>query len=131
MVTQEDLRSWLDRLEGGTLAIHEPQANLWVARTLEGAEVVVHYAPPVVLLRVRAMEVPKDQGRRFDLFRRLLELNAQDLVHGSYGLKGDHVVLTDALELESLDYSEFEATFDSMTLALASHFNALAAFREG
>jgi len=40
------------------------------------------------------------------------------------------VVLTDALELADLDYSEFEASFDSMTLALASHLNALAPYRE-
>ena len=44
--------------------------------------------------------------------------------------KFDHVVLTDTLELENLDYSEFEASFDSMTLALASHFGALAPYRE-
>ncbi len=42
-------------------------------------------------------------------------------MHGSYGLEGDHVVLTDTLELENLDFSEFEASFDSITLALASH----------
>jgi len=39
-------------------------------------------------------------------------------------------ILTDALELENLDYSEFEASFDSMTLALASHLSALAPYRE-
>ncbi len=30
-------------------------------------------------------------------------------------------MLTDTLELENLDFSEFEASFDSITLALASH----------
>ena len=44
--------------------------------------------------------------------------------------KGDHVVLTDTLELENLDFSEFEASFDSITLALASHLGALAPYRE-
>ena len=52
-------------------------------------------------------------------------------MHGSYGLEGDHVVLTDTLELENLDFSEFEASFDSITLALASHLGALAPYREG
>jgi hypothetical protein len=51
-------------------------------------------------------------------------------VHGSYGVEGNHVVLTDALELESLDFSEFEASFDSLTLALATHLGALAPYRE-
>jgi hypothetical protein len=92
--------------------------------------VVVHYAPPVVILRVRVMELPDSEPRRSELYRQLLEYNARELVHGSYGVEGDHVVLTDTLELADLDYTEFEASFDSITLALASHMGALAPFRE-
>jgi len=76
------------------------------------------------------MEPPASDDRKTGLFRQLLELNAKDLVHGSYGLEGDQVVLTDALELADLDFSEFEASYDSMTLALASHLSALAPYRE-
>ena len=130
MITREDVQGWLDRLDAGSLAVSELEPNIWLARNGEGAEVVVHYAPPVVILRVRVMELPAADPLRSELFRQLLELNARDLVHGSYGLEGDHVVLTDALELENLDYNEFEASFDSMTLALASHLSALAPYRE-
>ncbi|HEU4799713.1 MAG TPA: YbjN domain-containing protein [Gemmatimonadales bacterium] len=129
MITRDDVQSWLDRLDGGSLQVTEIDPNIWVARNADGAEFVVHYAPPVVLLRVRVMELPPGEPRRGELFRQLLEFNARDLVHGSYGLEGDHVVLTDALELEDLDYSEFEASFDSVTLALASHLGALAPYR--
>ena len=130
MVTREDIQSWLDRLEGGNLEVSEMQPGMWLAKTPEGAEVVVSLAEPVVILRVRVMQLPSAKEAQADLYRQLLEYNARELVHGSYGLEGDHVVLTDTLELENLDYSEFEASFDSMTLALASHFTALAPFRE-
>ena len=130
MITRDDLLSIFDRLYGGTLSVTEIEPNLWVVRTPEDAEVVVHYAPPVVILRVRVMELPASEPRRGELFRQLLEYNARDLVHGSYGLEGNHVVLTDTLELENLDFSEFEASFESITLALASHLGALAPFRE-
>ena len=130
MMTREDLLSFFDRLYGGSLTVVELEPNIWLVRTPEDAEVVVHYAPPVVILRVRVMELPASEPRQGELFRQLLEYNARDLVHGSYGLEGDHVVLTDALELENLDFSEFEASFDSLTLALASHLGSLAAFRE-
>jgi len=76
------------------------------------------------------MELPESEPRRSELFRQLLEYNARELVHGSYGLEGNHVVLTDTLELENLDFSEFEASFDSITLALASHLATLAPYRE-
>lgn len=130
MITREDVQSWLDRLDGGSLTANEVEPNLWIANTPDGAEVVVHFAPPVLLMRVRVMELPAGDSRRGELFRQLLELNARDLVHGSYGLEGDHIVLTDTLELENLDYNEFEASFDSVTLALASHMSALAPYRE-
>jgi hypothetical protein len=130
MITREDIQSWLDRLDGGGLTVAEIEANLWLARTPDDSEVVVHFAPPVVILRVRVMELPASEPRRSELFRQLLEYNARELVHGSYGLEGDHVVLTDTLELENLDFSEFEASFDSITLALASHLATLAPYRE-
>ena len=130
MITKDDIQSFLDRLETGSLTVMEIEPNLWLVRTTEDAEVVVHYAPPVVILRVRVMELPASEPRRSELFRQLLEYNARELVHGSYGLEGDHVVLTDTLELENLDFNEFEASFDSITLALASHLSALAPYRE-
>ena len=130
MITREDLHSFFDRLYSGNPSVLELEPNLWLLRTHDGGEVVVHYAPPVVILRVRVMELPASEPRRGELFRQLLEYNARDLVHGSYGLEGDHVVLTDTLELENLDFSEFEASFESMTLALASHLGALASYRE-
>jgi len=130
MLTREDIQSFIDRLEGGTVESTELEPGFWRVRTQAGAEVVVHYAPPVVVLRVRVMEPPSSDDKRSGLYRQLLEFNARDLIHGSYGLEGEHVVLTDALELADLDYSEFEASFDSMSLALASHLSALAPYRE-
>ena len=131
MISREDVQSWLERLEGGTLEVRELEPNIWLVRSQEGAEVVVHYAPPVVILRIRVMELPASDPRRSELFRQLLQLNARELIHGSYGIEGDYIVLTDALELANLDFSEFEASFDSITLALATHLGALAPYREG
>lgn len=129
MVTREDVQSFIDRLNGGASA-EEVEPGLWVIRTTDEAEVVVHYNPPVVVMRVRVMEPPGETPKRAELYQRLLELNARDLVHGSYGLEGSHVVLTDTLELENLDFSEFQASYDSILLALASHMGDLAAYRE-
>jgi hypothetical protein len=127
MTTREDVRSFLDRLD---LPVESVAEDMWVVRTAEGAELVVHYAPPVLVLRVRIMPLPADAAKAGELARMLLEFNARDLVHGSYGIEGDHVVLTDALELTDLDFSEFEASVDSLSLALASHLTALTPFGE-
>jgi hypothetical protein len=125
MTTREDVRAFLDRLD---LPVESVAEDMWLVRTAEGAELVVHYAPPVLVLRVRVMQLPLNAKQASGLSRLLLEFNARDLVHGSYGIEGDHVVLTDALELTDLDFTEFEASVDSLSLALASHLNALAPF---
>lgn len=130
MLSKEDLESFLDRLDAGTAENEELEPGVWLIRTTAGAEVLVHFAPPVVILRVVIMSLPGDPVRQAELCRQLLEYNARDLVHGAYGLEGERVVLVDTLELENLDFSEFEASFDSLTLALATHLGALAPYRE-
>jgi hypothetical protein len=129
MTSREDLEGYIERMSSEGVQAKEVAPGLWVLTPGEpGAEVVVHFNPPVVVLRVRVMKLPQD-GKRSELYRHLLELNARDLVHGSYGVEGDDVVLSDALELENLDFNEFQASFESLTVALASHLSTLAPFR--
>ena len=133
MLNREDIEGFLDRLSAEGTSYDEIEQGLWVVRPGGNLEldVVVHYSPPVVLLRVKVMNLPEDDGRCADLNRRLLELNANDLVHGAYGIAQDSIVLTEALELEHLDYEEFLAAYEGMTLALASHLRELTSYREG
>lgn len=129
MVTREDIESWLGRLASEGVTAREVSEGLWVLNTSADApELVVHYNPPVLVLRVKVLEL--GDGSKPELYRRLLELNATDLVHGSYGIDGNAVVLSDALELENLDFAEFQASYDSIMLALASHLTALAPYRQ-
>ena len=131
MVTKEEIEQFLNRLASERVTYSEVEPGLWIVKPggdLDFA-VVVHYNPPVVVLRVKVMELPADNGSVATLSRRLLELNATDLVHGSYGIAGDSIVLTEALELSHLDYEEFQAAYESMTLALASHIREFATYR--
>jgi len=120
MTTREDLESWLIRL-----AEHEEVGDgMWALRPDEGgATVVLSYSPPVVLLRLKVMDLPAgaDDARLGAFYRRLLELNAHDLVHGSYGLEDGVVVLSDALELEGLDFVELQSSYESLVLAASTH----------
>ncbi len=127
MVTREDVESFLMRLE---LPYQELEEGLWiVGDAREVAPVFVSYDPPVVVMRVEVMDVPQDEELRHGLFRELLELNATDLVHGAYGLDGDQVVMTEALQLEDLDFSEFQASLESILMALRSHYETLSRYR--
>ena len=132
MVTREEIEHFLDRLTAEGASYSELQPGLWLVKPTGALDfdVVVHYSPPVVVLRVKVMNVPTDQAALATLSRRLLQLNATDLVHGSYGIERDAIVLTEALELSHLDYEEFLAAYEGMTLALASHLRELGSYRE-
>ncbi len=129
MLTREDIESYLIRSEADYREIGE---GIWlvyhsdqVARDRPG--IVVTYQPPVVLFRADVCDLPIDDEDQLALYRKLLELNAVDLVHGAYGLEDGGVILSDTLELENLDFSEFRASLESLTLALASHWSELTA----
>jgi hypothetical protein len=132
MVTKEDIENFLDRLSAEGAAYEEIGDGIWVVHPggALNTDVVVSHAPPVVVLRMKVMDLPVDDGASAALARRLLELNASDLVHGSYGIEADAIVLSEALELAHLDYEEFLAAYEGMTLALASHLRELAPYRE-
>ena len=120
MTTREDLESFLLRMG---VDYDEVDEAMWLLKPGNGASVVVSFSPPVVLLRLKVMDLPQDleDPRLVHFFRRLLELNATDILHGSYGIETNEVVLSDALELEDLDFSELRSSYESMVMAAGSH----------
>jgi hypothetical protein len=132
MVTKDDIEGWLNRLTAEGASFTEVESGLWVVKPNGELDFsfVVHFSPPVVLLRVKVMTLPSNADAAATLNRRLLELNATDLVHGSYGIESESIVMTEALELSHLDFEEFLAAYESITVALASHLRELGSYRE-
>lgn len=126
MVTREDVESFLLRLEDG---VEEVEPGMWVVGA-DGERVVVHYSAPLLVLRTKVLGVPADDRRRAELFEKLLQLNASDLVHGAYGVEEGEVILTDTIELDHLDFEALQSSVDSLQLALASHLETLTPYRE-
>jgi hypothetical protein len=105
--------------------------------TLDDATFLVTLAPqqPPAVLRVQApvvvvqVDVGKlefqSQANECAFYRKLLELNATDLLHAAYGLEGDRVQLSAALEFDNLDENELEAALSDVALALANHIPML------
>jgi hypothetical protein len=127
MISREDLESFLIRTEMDHREIGE---SMWLVDPVKDAvedhpAVVVSLSPPLVIFRAAIGTAPEGDHARLKLYQTLLELNATDLVHGAYGLEGDEVILVDALELQDLDYSEFQASLESLSLAVTSHVQLL------
>jgi len=108
----------------------ELKPNLWLVddseHNLEGTAIT--YVDPLVVFGVQVMNVPEHDREEF--FKKLLELNASEMINCAYGLEGEKVVITASLEYETLDYDEFRATLDAISLALTQHYPVLSVYRE-
>jgi hypothetical protein len=122
MATRDDIEHYLIQLE---YPFESVETQMWVIR--DTASVVVTYEPPLVLFRIKLMEVPK--AKREDFFKLLLELNANHMIHGAYGIEEENVVLIDTLQSEHLDFNEFQASLDALLLASTQDYQKLNAFR--
>ena len=87
--------------------------------------IVVTWAPPMVIFRVKLMDLPEEDNVGF--LKKLLELNANEMVAGAYGIEGKSVVVVDTLQSENLDYNEFLASIESLVMAIQDHHPVLKA----
>jgi hypothetical protein len=137
MRTEKDVEAYLLRSNRRYRAVDSPEGQRRTFFVDSGAgkpPVAVLVDPPLVVLRVHIGDLAGLAGGGADesaLFRKLLELNARQLVHASYGLEDAHVVLSSALELENLDFNEIQATLDEIDVALAQQLSLLGEAAKG
>jgi len=123
MATREDIEHYLIQIGYPYESI---DSNMWVIRNT--ADVVVTIDPPLIVFRMKLMEIPG--SHRENLFKLLLELNASHMIHGAYGIEDSNVVLIDTLQVENLDYNEFQASLDALMLSSSQDYQKLKEFRQ-
>ncbi len=125
MKTRNDIEAYLVR---SGLVHQEIADDTWLVRAEQGHEpMAVRLEGPLVVVRSDVGAVPERD--REAAFERMLRANAGALVHCSYGIEADKIILSAALPIENLDYNEFVSTLDDMTLAVARDRGALGAAR--
>ncbi|MEX1367049.1 MAG: hypothetical protein AB1Z98_28235 [Nannocystaceae bacterium] len=124
MSSVEDLDSYF--IQTG-LPYEQAGTNTWVItpESAHPAQIGVSADDPVVVFSIVMFSLGGQEVDHEGLFRCLLELNAE-LLHSSYSLQNDRVVLSGAQQLENLDFNEFQAMIDDMCMALDRHWDQLA-----
>jgi hypothetical protein len=121
--TSDDLEAQLGRL--GRRHERLPDGTFVLSLGANQPPVALRLVPPLLLVQVAVGRAPKNDATTAPLFRKLLELNNSSLVHSAYGLEGDNIVLSAALELSSLDLNELEAVLADIDVALGEHVPVL------
>lgn len=121
MATREDIEHYLIQM-GHTFDTLEE--GMWVIR--DPTNIVITFEPPVLIFRSKLMELPKKDREEF--FKLLLILNASEMVHGAYGVENNNVVIIDTLEVENLNFNEFQASVEAILLAVSQDYQKLRPF---
>lgn len=123
MRTVKDVEAYLEKSNRSYSPVDGEDGTFLVRSSEAFPPLAVRVDPPLVVVRVHIGDIAEE---RTALFRKLLELNARSLVHASYGIEGNRIVLTSAHELENLDFNEMEAMLDEIDVALAQQIPELA-----
>ena len=111
------------------LTYQQVESNFWLLDDEEHAlqGVAIMFAEPLVIFRAEIMDNPKDNLLEF--YKKLLELNGSDVIHGAYALDNGKIVLLNTLEYDTMDYADFRATLDAFSLAISQHYPILSKYR--
>lgn len=122
MRTNEDIERYLIDMDMPYVTLGE---GVWkLDNDDEGVEnILIIHTEPVIVFRINLMDVPK--AHKEELYEILLGLNATSMVAGAYGIEDGKVIILDTLQSENLDFNEFQASIDALTLALTEHFERL------
>lgn len=120
IANNEDLEALLRRLNK-TFALAGDGVYL-VPVGADQPPVALSIQPPVLVLQVQVGQLPSGDAQGLVSFlKRLLEINAGGLLHAAFALDSDAIVLSAALEIESLDANELEAVLADIDVALSEH----------
>ncbi len=117
MQTEQDVEAYLLRYKKPFTALDGTPSTYWLNPGAGLPNVAVRVDSPIVVVRAEIGDIKNASNVK--LLTRLLELNAQSLLHSAYGLEGQRIVLSAALELENLDFNELVAVLDEIEVALS------------
>jgi len=117
MMTERDVEAYLLRYKRAFTTLDTTPVTFWLSPGDGLPNLAIRVDSPIVLVRAEIGELRDAANTK--LLRRLLTLNAESLVHAAYGLEGNRIVLSAALELENLDYNELVAVLDEIEVSLS------------
>jgi hypothetical protein len=121
--SNEDLEGYLLRLERRFERAED--GTYLLSMGADKPLVALRVAAPVLVAQIDIGHFPADDAAAAPLFKKLLVLNATALVHAAYGIEGNTIVLSAALELKNLDLNELEAVLADLDMALANQVPTL------
>ena len=120
----EKLLEFTDKLHLEVVNQNDQEELLVVSNEEKGIfQMVIDCEYPILVFEQLIYQINKFDKNHF---LRLLQMNL-NLIHGAFVLDepAKNVIFRDTLQLENLDFNEFEGTINSLTLGLAEYSGEL------
>ncbi|MCW3160505.1 YbjN domain-containing protein [Chryseobacterium oryctis] len=87
---------------------------------------IVGIAPPVIIFEQYLFTINNDN---MEMFKSLLMKN-RDMIHGAFAITedGSKVIFRYTLQIHNLDFNEFEAALNSLSLMISEYYEQLIEF---
>lgn len=98
-----------------------------IENTLDGIRnLIVGIAPPVIIFEQYLFTITNDN---IEMFKSLLMKN-RDMIHGAFAITedGKKVIFRYTLQIHNLDFNEFEAAINSLSLVMSEYYEQLIQF---
>ena len=92
------------------------------------SQLILGVVPPILIIECYLFTMPQDD---LTIYKALLQKN-RDMLHGAFVLneEGNKILYRYTIQIENLDYNEFEAALNSLSLLLHEYSDTLLSFSQ-
>jgi hypothetical protein len=116
----EQIETFIRQLDCRILYRDEKQGILKIDNPEDGIHnLIIGIAPPILIMEQFMFSFREDDG---NMFKQLLQKN-RDTIHGAFVLneEGNKVLFRYTMQLENINFNEFEAAINSLGLLLSEY----------
>jgi hypothetical protein len=104
-------------------------SSIWRIEYDKIPNIIISFDPPILVVRLKLMEISETTDMP-GLSKRLLELNSEQLISGAFALEDENIILVEVLQTENLDFNEFQAAIEGVSLTAVQNYKELSKYRE-
>jgi hypothetical protein len=123
----DTIENFAARLNCRIVYKHEQNGILKIDNQSEGIHnLIIGIAPPILIMEQFLFSFKEDH---VDMFKKLLQKN-RDTIHGAFVIneEGNKVLFRYTMQLENIDFNEFEGAINSLGLLLSEYAQQIIGF---
>lgn len=127
IMNYKTVKSYIETMDYTIVDENEKEGVLVIENLMDGVRnLIVGVVSPILILEQYLFTLKEDNQETF----KALLIKNRDIIHGAFSLTedGKKVIFRYTLQLNNLDFNEFEAALNSLSLLMSEYFEQLIKF---